>query len=258
MENLPKAIVCIDEEETSIREDGYLVTQPAKDRYEVLISAVAVTPESLILENVLHTLGMSKNELSNSRLHMFSEDFIFENNISHKATTSAVLVNFEIPLKGNKIISTNVSLGEVTLFKRMTYGQIAAYIHSSYPSSFKIESYVLNIFEREGIIPPFNKDKSSYGYLPPERDFVRKLIWMYNFACRNFCLEQDIPYVGKPNKDYFEPGLATTGKFNCPFRNPLAALNSINLVHFLKYGIPYFSEEELEDLIQRAEESIHV
>lgn len=243
-----RPVYCMDKETTKIAEDGYLFTKEG-DMHTVIVAAVSVTPDDLDIQAVLEKLGKTKDEQSRVNKKLFPQKYIFNHNLIHGHPTEAILVEFKTRSPEFLVETMNISLGVVKKFKQITYEQVMSYVMSPHYSSIKNDVRVLHKITQRNKTPCSGNISIS---LSAAEEFVMKMLRMYNYACSEACVLYNIPYVGKEIKNADEDELQTFGTFNCPLRNPEAAINNINLTYFLRYGLPYFTEEEVEAFLVTA------
>lgn len=250
MEDSPKLVYCVDDERTRIAEDGYYITF-SEGMYNITIVAVAVTGKELDSDALSRTLGKTKDYLSRVNKKMFPADYILNHNLQQGFEIPAITVDFQVEVGKYNIddVILNVSLHNVKKFKQVTYETLLCYGLAPHNSSFKAD---MNLVRRLST----KNSQLSFGKYQPQtsmsRDFVWKLLRIYNYACTEACITHNIPYIGREAPEVFEDDFRTFGIFNCPLRHPEAAINNINLTHFLRHGYPFFSEEEIENFLALA------
>lgn len=251
MEKSPsKMVYLVDGNKTKVAEDGYYITSIGGTS-TVMIAAISVIPDSLNIEAVYKTLGKTRKERSEANKKMFPPDYIFNHNLMMGLPVPAIIVSFDVKKPEYEIDTLNITLGSIKKFKQITHEQVTEYATSRHNSSFKRDIDLINKVAQCNKIP--YSEKGIFSDLSIAGNFVAKMMKIYNYACTEACLKQGIPYIGKAVLDAEkEEDLQTFGTFNCPLRSGEAALNNVNLSHFLRHGSHYYEEEELKSFIEEA------
>lgn len=242
----PRPLYCIDRAGTKIAEDGYFVTYD-QGTSKVTIAAVSVDAHNISEDAIYETIGRPREQRSRINKKMFSPEYIFEHNLMSTLIIPAIIVDFDVEKDTYLINDFSVSLAPVSRVKQITHRQVETYLRSRNWSPFKDDIDLIGKVLTHNQIPSFNtptKDMSLAGR------FVMNMLKIYNYACTEACVRENIPYIGK-----FVPGIQNVdplGIFNCPIRNSEAAINNINLSHFLRHGEPYYTYDEIEILVEHA------
>ena len=247
---LPRPLYCVDKIDTKIAEDGYHITYD-QETSKVTIAAISVDAENISEDAIYETIGRSRKQRSGINKKMFSREYIFKHNLMIASSVPAIIVDFDVQKDTYLINDFSISLGSISRAKQITHEQIGIYIKSHNWSAFKGDVELINKLLTHNQIPSFNTPIED---IPLGGRFVMNMLKIYNYACTKACVEESIPYIGKFITK--TNGIDLLGLFNCPLRNSEAAINNINLSHFLRHGKPYYTYDEIQILVEHAKAPI--
>jgi hypothetical protein len=244
-------IICVDEPKTTLAEDGFYIQKTGRISSTLRLAAVALYErEMLDLECIKRTLRKNKDErFSLGNLKMCSQKALDELNFQNDKEVPAIVVDIELNERTLQV-SAGVYLDYVKAFKHHTFNQIAPLIDSGTGTFAEVVAFFKRL--RLGGYAETMKGWDDYARLSREENFVRRLVWLFNEVCANLVHTNGVPVIGKQSKTcpVLEVSETNIPIFNCPIRQPVAAINNFNLVHFLQHGEPYFKTTGLERILR--------
>lgn len=245
-------IYCIDSSDTKIFEDGYYIHSKKASGGVVLkliLAAVSVTPEELYKDILYAKLGKSSRASSLIRNRLFHPEYISEHHLGDNLTVPAIVVEFEINDSNYHIQSNVTSLASVKKIRQFTHTELEKDLDKKERLRLKKYIKLINKIITNNNIPQLHSSEPSD---PTIEKFVVRMLNLYNHTCTEFCIKNNIPYIGRYTQQKKSNDTHLLGKFNCPLRHPEAVINNINLSHFLKHGKPYYSENDIELFVEYA------
>ncbi len=242
-------IICVDEPKTTLAEDGFYIHKIGTVSTLRLAAVALYQREMLDLECIKQTLGKSKSErslLDNPK--MCSQKALDELNFRNDKEVPAIVVDIDLDGVTSQV-SAGVYLDYVKPFRHYTHAQIIPFIESGKGTFAEVLVFLKHL--RSGGYAETMKGWNDYAKLSREENFVRRLVWLFNEVCTSVAHTNGVPVIGKQTRasSILEVSETNLPIFNCPLRQPVAAVNNFNLVHFLEYGKPYFKASGLERLL---------
>lgn len=245
----PSIVVCIDEINTAVREDGFYLLHEG-DTTILRIAAVAVIDkdalDTSVIKRTLNTNKFERGALGNPK--MCHHAFVKAHNFSAKQVPSIVVELHFNQNTGN--MRAAIFLDEVKAFKHFNYSEAQTFLRRGNGTLSEINRFVHTLMHH-GYVQNFNA-KTQHTALAQEHNLVRTITWLFNRVCRTVAQKERIPIlcredvrslrIAQHREDY--------AIFNCPFRNPLAAINNTNLTYFLDHGSICFSESDLRRMVR--------
>lgn len=245
-------IICVDQDHTRTPEDGfYPLTN--EETLSLKLTSVSITQEVVREDIILRTLGKRKYQIESLGFPMMcTEEYINTHNYSIAAPVPSILVTIKCDKITGYTLAT-VELAHAKVFRRYTYSTVQTFLEQENRRAvFNLAEGILAHLNRLGYLPNFQEE--GHRWLPRAHNLTRRLLWLFNETCKEFCNEHKIPYLGAPVKGRHEilvhtDAIPVTPIFSCPFRHPVATLNNQNLSYFLVHKIPYYTQEELQEIL---------
>ncbi|MDQ5962876.1 MAG: hypothetical protein QG653_683 [Patescibacteria group bacterium] len=252
----PSIIVCVDETETRFPEDGFYVHISKQEAVLRIASVSLIEGEAFDREVIVRTLLLRKKQrylLGNGRV--CKKEFVERNNFFNASEVPAIVIELKMSFDDPRRPKAEIFLDFAKTFKRFTYTKTSGFLKEA-EGIFHQASLFLDFLDEREYFPTFS-EKSGHKKLRREEDLIRRMLWLFNELCANVTRRNRIPTIGRKSKNSKEViiGKECSPIFNCPLRNPFAAINNLNLSHFLEHGQPYFTEDDLRSILEDARKS---